>query len=421
MAAGLILRRGGASAGGPDEPGPCARRVSCVAVSVGARPPGGARPCHHDDVSTVRPRRVRPAAASPGAGRLSGGRAGRREPAVSFAGLTSSGLVFAGLLAAAAAVATIVGTGATEAPPVTGLLSPGPVVRFGIPVARALLDLGAVATVGVALLARLVGFDRPERTEPVMRRARRAGLWASVLWTVSALVSIVLLTAELNPGAVPTPGAVWSYVSNIAAGKGLMLSAACGLVSVWLARLTIRHGESVPAELRAGVGLFGLLPLPLTGHASDWSYHDLGMVSMELHVVGATAWAGSLGAVIVFLSRRTDLLAEAVPRYSKLATWCVFVVGFTGLFNGLMELGLSPVTSLPSSLWTTRYGVLVLTKAVLIAVIAVIAIVVRTRLLPQIAAGRRTAVAVWCGWELVVLSLAFGVAVVLTRVPVTPF
>ena len=35
--------------------------------------------------------------------------------------------------------------------------------------------------------------------------------------------------------------------------------------------------------------------------------------------------------------------------------------------------------------------------------------------------GRRTAVAVWCGWELVVLSLAFGVAVVLTRVPVTPF
>jgi putative copper resistance protein D len=41
--------------------------------------------------------------------------------------------------------------------------------------------------------------------------------------------------------------------------------------------------------------------------------------------------------------------------------------------------------------------------------------------LPRIAAGRRTAVAVWCGWELIVLALAFAVAVVLTRVPVTTF
>jgi len=54
-------------------------------------------------------------------------------------------------------------------------------------------------------------------------------------------------------------------------------------------------------------------------------------------------------------------------------------------------------------------------------VIAAIAMVVRSRLLPMIAAGRRTPVALWCGWELVVLALAFGVAVVLTRASVTPF
>jgi len=376
-------------------------------------------------VSTVQPRRADSAAATTRGGRAGSGRTGpdTKGPGnpLMFAGLTGSAAIFAGLLLAAAALAAIVATGATQPQPVSGLETSGPVVKFGIPVARALLDLGAAATVGVALLARLVGFDRPEKTEPVMRRARWAGLWASVLWTVAALVSIVLLTAELQPGSVPSPAAIWSYLSNIPAGKGLLLSAGCGLVSVWLGWLTIRHGESVPAELRAGVALFGLLPLPLTGHASNWVYHDLGMVSMELHVVAATAWAGALGAVIIFLSRRPDLLAIALPRYSKLATWCVFLVGTTGLFNGLVELVLSPVTSLPSSLWMTRYGVLLLTKAVLIAVIAAVAIVVRTRLLPRIAAGRRTAVAVWCGWELIVLALAFAVAVVLTRVPVTSF
>ncbi len=378
-------------------------------------------------VSTVQPRRPDAVGATARAGRAGGrhatdpiGTRGRGTP-ISFAGLTGSAVVFAGLLLAAAVVAAVVATGATEPQPVSGLETPGPVVQFGIPVARTLLDLGAVVTVGVALLARLVGFDRPEKTEPVMRPARWVGLWASVLWTVAALVSIVLLTTELRPGAVPTPGAIWNYLSNIPAGKGLLLSAGCGLVSVWLGWLTIHHGESVPAELRAGVALFGLLPLPLTGHASNWIYHDLGMVSMELHVVAATAWAGALGAVIVFLSRRPDLLAIALPRYSKLATWCVFLVGTTGVFNGLVELALSPITTLPSSLWTTRYGVLVVTKAVLIVIIASLAIVVRTRLLPRIAAGRRTAVAVWCGWELIVLALAFAVAVVLTRVPVTPF
>ena len=72
-------------------------------------------------------------------------------------------------------------------------------------------------------------------------------------------------------------------------------------------------------------------------------------------------------------------------------------------------------------MFTTRFGVLVLVKAALMVVIAAIAIVVRTSMLPQIEAGRRTAVAVWCGWELIVLALAFGVAVVLTRASVTPF
>jgi len=339
---------------------------------------------------------------------------------IRFAGLLQSAGWFAALLAGAAAVAAVVGTGVTDLPAVDGLDSPGPLVQFGIPVARTMLDICAVAAAGVAILARLLGFDQPAKTEPVMRRARRVGLWASVGWTAAALVSIVLLTAELEPG-FPTPSAIWDYVSNIAAGKGLLLSAACGAVSVLLARLSLTHGESVPAELRAGIALFGLLPLPLTGHASNWAYHDLSMVLMELHVVTASAWAGALGAVLLFLARRPELLAMAMPRYSRLATWCVLIVGVTGLFTGLLELALSPVTSLPESLWTTRFGVLVLTKAALMMVIAGIAIIVRTRLLPMIAAGRRTAVALWCGWELIVLALAFGVAVVLTRASVTPF
>ncbi len=338
-----------------------------------------------------------------------------------FAGVTAGAGGFALLLLGAAAIAAVIGTASTAPTPIPGIPEPSSVVTWGIPIARVLLDLGAVATAGLALLPKLLGFDRPADTEPVLVPTRRAAVVAAGVWAFGALASLVLLTAELNPGAPVTPAAVWHYMGAVAAGKGLLVSAICALVSLWLARLAVRHGENVPAELRVGVALFGLLPLPLTGHASNWYYHDISMVSMELHVVAASAWAGGLGAVVVFLARRPALLAVALPSFSRLATWCVFVVGISGLFNGLLELYLSPITTLPSSLVDTPYGVLLLAKMACMAGVAAIALVVRRRVMPSVTAGRRSAVAVWCGWELLILAVAFGVAVVLTRATVTPF
>ena len=355
--------------------------------------------------------------------RTEGARSGNSvaRPVPRFAGFLTSGGLFALLVVAAGLVATVVGTDVTEAAPVAGIAAPPWFVTLGIPMFRTLLDLGAVSVAGLGLLSKMVGFDRPERTEAVIGRSRRYATWASAVWGLSALFSVVLLSVELDPTRTVTPASVWSYISNIAAGKGLLMSAGCALLSFWLARVALTHGEKVPAELRIGIALFGLLPLPLTGHAANWYYHDLSMVSMELHVVAATAWAGGLAALVIFLAREPALLADALPRFSKLATWCVFVVGVTGVFNGLLELALSPITHLPGSIVTTRYGVILLAKAVCMVVVAVIAVRVRTRILPQVALKKRTSIALWCGWEVITLGLAFGIAVVLTRASVTPF
>ena len=336
-----------------------------------------------------------------------------------FAGLVHSSALFVGLLAAAALVATIVGSAATMQDPIVGVDQPGILVRYGIPIVRTLLDFSVVATVGFALLSKFMGFDRPERTEPIMTPVRRWAVWSSWVWTVSALLAIVLLTAEIESGSV-SPAKIWSFIGNIPAGKGLLISAGAGLLSVWICRVSIRQGERVPAELRAGIALLGLLPLPLTGHASNWYWHDFTMMSMELHVVSASAWAGGLAVVVIMLVRHPALLAVALPRYSKLATICVFLVAVTGIFNGLVELALSPTAHLPESIWQTRYGVLVLAKAVLMGVVAVLAVYIRYKLLPRIKARSRATIAYWCGLELLVLALAFGVAVVLTRTSVVP-
>ncbi|WP_111768020.1 copper resistance D family protein [Nakamurella deserti] len=359
-------------------------------------------------------------------------------PRPRFAGMVSSAGWFVVLLAGVAVATALIAETVTGAAALPGLPAPSVAVKYGVPVVRVLLDVSVVTTMGLALLAKFLGFDDPDRTEPVMRTARRAALWSSWTWVGSALVSLVLLSVEVYPTEFPTrtspaldlltaplsflqylvgsPDLVLNYVVGVPAGKGLLTVAGIGLLSVWLCRVAVRRGESVPAELRAGVAAFGLLPIPLTGHATDWIYHDLMMMSMELHLIGAAAWVGGLGATIVFLARRPHLLAVALPRFSKLATYCVFIVAASGVFSGLSMLATADITvPLPDSLWTTHYGQLMIVKLVCVAVIAALAVGVRRGMLVRISDRRPTAVAVWCGFELVVMAIAYGVAVVLTR------
>ncbi|WP_248964447.1 copper resistance D family protein [Sphaerisporangium perillae] len=315
----------------------------------------------------------------------------------------------------AALVALLVATWWTSPESVPGIALPGPLVEYGLPVTRLVLDLCALAAIGLSLLPRLLGFEDPGRSEPVLSKARAWAVLAAFGWAIAALVAMVLSAAEVTPGQAPDPAA---YVEAIGAGQGLVISAACALVYTCFGLLAVRFGEKVPAELRVVVAVFGLLPLPVSGHASNWYWHDLSMVSMELHVVGASLWTGGLVALAVLLARRRDLLARALPRFSRLAAVALVVVGLSGLFSGLVELALSPTTRLPGSLFTTHYGQLVVAKIVCVGAIALLAANIRWRLLPGVAQRKATAFAAWAVLEVAVMGVAYGVAVALTRAPV---
>ncbi|MEV5541727.1 CopD family protein [Saccharopolyspora shandongensis] len=314
------------------------------------------------------------------------------------------------LTALAATAYTAVGT-------IPGLADPPPLVHFGLPVARAVLDIAALGTVGLSLMPKLLGFDRPKHTEPVMSLARRVTVITSLIWMLSALVSLVLHAAELSPGRPVTTQLLIDYVVNVPAGPGLLASAGAGLVCAALGLLAIRFGESVPAELRTIIALLGLLPIPLTGHATDWQYHDFSMISMELHVIGAAMWTGGLAAIALFVAPRRGLLAEALPRFSKLATIAIVVVGASGLFNGLMVLIITPTVGLPG-LINTGYGQIILAKTGCLVLLGIVASQMRFRLLPRIARHQRAALIGWAAAEVGVMGIAYGLGVVLSRAPV---
>lgn len=297
-----------------------------------------------------------------------------------------------------------------------GLTEPDALVRYGLPIVRVVLDLSAVATVGLSLLPILVGFDRPKHVEPVLDASRRAAAAAALLWALAALLALVLQTAELGSADTVSPAAVVDYVREVGGGKALVFVAVVALVAFVLAIAAVRVGESVPAELRAAVALFGLLPLPVTGHATNLEWRDFTMISIELHVLGAVAWTGGLGAVVVLLAANRALLATALPRFSRLATVCLVVVAATGLFNATMELTAN--RGLLDALFGTGYGVLVLLKLSCLVLLAGLGGNIRFRLLPAIMRHRPTALVGWAALELSVMGLAFGFAVVLSRAPV---
>ncbi len=324
-------------------------------------------------------------------------------------------LVLAALLAALAG--TLVGLALTATPPVPGVAEPGAVVRHGLPVVRVLLDLAAVATVGLSLLPILVGFDRPRHAGAALAVARRAAAAAALVWAFAALLVLVLETAEVRPGVGVSPAAVVEYVREVGAAKALVFVAGVALVSFGLGIASVRLGDAVPAELRAAVALFGLLPLPATGHATNMRWRDLTMISLELHVLGAVCWTGGLAAVVVLLAANRSLLAAALPRFSRLATVCLVVVAVTGLVNAVSELTANH--ALLDALFGTGYGVLVLLKLGCLVLLAALGGNIRFRLLPAITRHRRTALVGWAALELSVMGLAFGFAVVLSRAPVT--
>ena len=326
-------------------------------------------------------------------------------------------LVGAAVVTALAGV--LVGLVLTPVAVIPGVPAPGAVVRFGLPVTRALFDLAAVATVGLNLLPFLVGLGRPKAAGQVLAGARRAAAFSALALAVSALVALVLQTAEVHPGGSGiSPATVVDYVRTVSAGKALVFVAAVALVSFVLSIWAVRAGDAVPAELRAAVALFALLPLPVTGHATDWRWQDYAMISMELHVLGAAVWMGGLGAVVVVLAANRTLLATALPRFSLLATVCLCVVAVTGLFNAVVELGSVPGRGIFDILFGTGYGTLVILKLVCFGLLAALGGNIRWRLLPGVVRHQRTAIVGWATLELAVMGAAFGFAVVLTRTPV---
>jgi cytochrome c oxidase assembly factor CtaG/putative copper export protein len=297
------------------------------------------------------------------------------------------------------------------------LLDPGVVVRWGLPVTTVLGELAVAVALGGLVLAAFVvppgvALDRTLSTAAVGAGA----------WTVAALGRMVFSAS--NAVGVPLDDPSFGeqlgvYLVQIPAGRAyLAMTVVASLVC-----LSAMLARTATGALWAGI--LALVPLVLQsfmGHAAGSTSHELAVSSLFMHLVGAAVWIGALLVVAALRARHALTnagLVVVVARYSPIASWCFVVVALSGVVNALVRLG--GVEGL-----STEYGVLLLTKAALFAVLGGFGWAHRTWVVGKLGAatvpgsaapraGASPTALFWrlAGAELLVMGAVSGVAVAL--------
>ena len=206
-------------------------------------------------------------------------------------------------------------------------------------------------------------------TAPWRVRRRLYGVLAALAGALAAVPLLNILMQGATAGGLSLADAFsWSlFRSVLETDYGeVMLTQSALAVTLALAALALRYAEGrdrrplTALTLALGAGL-SLTP-SFSGHAR--ALGGLGLVSDILHVIAAALWTGGLAFLVFALlmaeADRWPLATRAVPRFSNMAVGAVVALLVAGIISAYLELRTW------SALWDNRYGLLVLTKIILV-------------------------------------------------------
>ena len=296
--------------------------------------------------------------------------------------------------------------GAAKAPL---LGDPGAAVRFGLPIAKLFVNLGAAGTIGALVLVCLaLSRDRPEFTRALDFAAGSAAVWAAA----SAITGFfTFLSVYLQPISfdVRFGELLGTFFTRIEFGQAWLVTTLVAAATTVLCFAVRNHTALI---FVTGFSLLALVPLAQDGHAAGASGHDAAVSSLGLHLIFASIWLGGLLTIVVI--RKTieaDRLVPIIARYSTLALVSFVVVAVSGYVNAALRVG-----SLDGLL--KPYGILVVVKVLALLTLGVFGAIQRGFLLRRMQRPHAAQKKLFWGLmaaELGFMGIASGVAVALAR------
>lgn len=331
-----------------------------------------------------------------------------REPRGAVAGVLWASTWIAAVMAIA-----VTGVSAVSALQLAGVPDPGALTTYGVPAVTAIGEVAAAIALGSAVFA---AFFVPPQGDGVLDvggfRAIRIASSAALIWAICAVLMMPLSVSNVSGQPLSTtvrPDNLIKVYGQVADVGTWMWTAIFAVIAAVVAHVTLRWGLTF---ITIAFSVLSLMPVALAGHSSTGGNHDLATNSLILHIVGATLWMGGLVAVVTYALAMGRWRSLAVRRYSRVAFWCIVVVGVSGVINALVRV---PVGDLSSD----TYGRLVLAKTAALVVLGALGAWHRRSTIARLESDPpgRSAFVRFGLVEVVVFALTFGLAVGLSRTP----
>jgi copper transport protein len=243
--------------------------------------------------------------------------------------------------------------------------------------------LGTLLAAGAVAFAWFVGRRPGDR-----RRAATLARPAAIVALVATVLHVPVQAAAVSGyGLFEAVTDATAMGDTLASGFGqsavLRIVGSVALLVLWQRH---RAADGAPATVGPLLPVAALATLGsylLDGHQRTVEPTWLLLGGDAIHVVGAAVWAGGLALLLATLrsDRRTDDpvgAAGVVQRFSSVALWSVLALSLAGTAMSLPLIGgLSALTS-------TTYGILLLIKVALVAVVVAIAAYNRRTLVPAV-------------------------------------
>lgn len=335
--------------------------------------------------------------------------------------------------------AALLFTGAAVAREVS---DPGAVVRWGLPISKAIHNVSLATVIGglifaAGILPRTLDRRRakdPEAPEhPAFSRALAIAAAAGVAWTLSSIAVLVLTYADVAgqgvSGDAEFTRALVFFMTDIPTGRAwLSVTIIAAVVTTALFGVRSLTGLALTLVL----ALVGLVPAALIGHSASSNDHEGAISSLGLHLVGVSVWVGGIivlallsglvsgarpsaaGTAVSGPAGTPDITEPTLRRFSSLAGFAFLLVFASGVVNSTVRVASW------ADLFGSPYGQLILAKTAATVVLGGIGFMHRQWVIPQLNRKGSGLSAPRVLWQLILMELLImgatsGIAVALGR------
>jgi putative copper resistance protein D len=280
---------------------------------------------------------------------------------------------------------------------------PGPLIRYGTPIAKGLMNLAMAVAIGSLVLAAFAANDK----SAVLRKLLNLSAISAAAWVLIGSAHFLLSFISVSGASFSLEPSfsqgLFVYATEIELGISFGLNL---LAALAIATLALMVSSLTGTALTAALGLASLIPLALIGHASGTENHSLAVNSLGMHLVGIVIWVGGL---IALFAIRPELQGNSKPmalRYSSLALASFALVAISGIGSSYVRL--PSFESLASP-----YGALLILKAGLLIALGVFGAIYRRGILQKI--DQKGSFFKLALLEISVMGLAVGMGTALAR------